>query len=107
MKIKSMADARAITDLLVSHPNHFPQWYSKDGYDHNPSIMLWDKDSTNMIMVFLEQEGLDWKVALTDTVNDSEIICRVTIDQIETIIWKNRKFINFRGQLDHIRAGWD
>lgn len=102
MKIKRMADARAIADLLVATPNHFQKWYCP-GYDDDfPCIKLVDKENSNLIMIVLEEDFPYYRVAYTDTVNDTEVFGRVTIHELAGAIWSHRKFINQSGQLGNL-----
>ena len=100
MKIKCMADAKAIAEMMVE--GNFQKWYCH-GYDADkPFIQLWDNEVGNRLMIIIREDMWGYTVAFTDTVNDNEFFEELTISEIEEAIWHHRKFINKSGQLDNL-----
>ena len=100
MKIKRMADARAVAGMMVD--GNFQKWYCP-GYDADkPFIQLWDNEAGNRLMIIIREDMWGYTVAFTDTVNDNEFFEELYISEIEEAIWHHRKFINQSGQLDNL-----
>lgn len=100
MKIKKIADARAIADLLVA--GDFQKWHCIGYGADKPFIQLWDNEVSNRLMIIVREDIWGYKVAFTDTVNDNEFFQTLTISEIEEAIWHHRKFINQSGQLNDL-----
>lgn len=69
-----------------------------------PPIQLWDNFDGNCILECLDTDaelGL-LKVAFVDTVNGTRSTAWIGENELHTLLWDNRKFINQSGQLNDL-----
>lgn len=110
MKIKTKADAKAIAEMFVTEDSKIERRYCP-GYDaEKPSLHLLenfnpndihDESNTSVFMIYIRTEWDGYhRVAFYDDFSGDEWFALLPTNAIADKLWKNRKFINQRGQID-------
>lgn len=105
-RIKRKADARYVTDMLVSENPGIERIYCTGYKVTRPFLKVYDSPEDNLILVYLDKrfDGVAYQylILYLDTVNGLEGQRWMYGFEITRIIWSNRDIINKSKQLKNL-----